>query len=134
MVGDLVDDGSADLVGDLSFGAADGADRLAVDGDAVGQDSRVLRRATGERDALVEAEQAARPRVVLDRHRDVAHQPAEFGRQPVQRLGDHLFETAGLDLDHQPIVHRGARPAAWAHRRPACGVTGLCWFALDVAS
>jgi hypothetical protein len=36
MVGDLVDDGPADLVGDLGFGAADGADRLAVDGDAVG--------------------------------------------------------------------------------------------------
>ena len=109
MVGDLVDDGPADLVGDLGFGAADGADRLAVDGDAVGQHPRVLRRATGERDALVEAEQAGRPRVVLDRHRYVAHQPAEFGRQPVQRLGDHLFETVGLDLDHQPIVHRGAR-------------------------
>jgi hypothetical protein len=129
MVGDLVDDGPADLVGDLSVGAADGADCLAVDGDAVGQYPRVLRRATGERDALVEAEQAGRPRVVLDRHRYVAHQPAEFGRQPVQRLGDHLFETAGLDLDHQPIVHRGARPAASALRRPARGVTGLCWFA-----
>jgi hypothetical protein len=36
MVGDLVDDGPADLVRDLGFGAADGADRLAVDGDAVG--------------------------------------------------------------------------------------------------
>src|SRR5580700_5381119 len=125
MVGDLVDDGPTDLVGDLSFGAADGADRLAVDGDAVGQDPCVLRRAAGERDALVEAEQAGRPRVVLDRHRYVAHQTAEFGRQPVQRIGDHLFEPAGLDLDHQPIVHRRARPTASALRRPARGVTGL---------
>ena len=64
---------------------------------------------------------------MLDRHRYVAHPPAEFGRQPVQRLGDHLFETVGLDLDHQPIVHRGTRPGARAFRRPACGVTGLCW-------
>jgi len=119
MVGDLVDDGAADLVGDFSFGAADGADCQAVDGDAVGQDPGVLRRAAGKRDALVEAEQAGRPRVVLDRHRHVAHQPAEFGRQPVQRGGDHLLETAGLDLDHQPIVHRGARPAAPALRRSA---------------
>ncbi len=38
MVGDLVDDGTADLAGDLLLGAADRADRLAVDGDAVGQD------------------------------------------------------------------------------------------------
>jgi len=129
MVGDLVDDGPADLVGDLKFGVADDTDRLAVDGDAVGQHPGVLRRPAGERDALVEAEQTGRPRVVLDRHRHVAHQPTEFGRQPVQRRRDHLFETAGLDLDHQPIVHRGARPGACALHRPACGVTGLCWFA-----
>ena len=37
MVGDLVDDGPADLVGDVRLGAADRADGLAVDGDAVGQ-------------------------------------------------------------------------------------------------
>jgi len=38
MVSNLVDDSTADLVGDLLLGAADRADRLAVDGDAVGQD------------------------------------------------------------------------------------------------
>jgi len=38
MVGDLVDDGTADLVIDLLLGAADGADRRPVDGDPVGQD------------------------------------------------------------------------------------------------
>ncbi len=42
------------------------------------------------------------------RHRDVAHQPAEFYGQPVQRRDDHLLETAGLDLDHEPIVQRAA--------------------------
>ena len=42
MVGDLVDDGAADLAGDLVLGAADGADRLAVDRDAVGQHPGVL--------------------------------------------------------------------------------------------
>ena len=57
MVGDLVDDGAADLVVDLLLGAAGRADRLAVDGDAVGQDPCVLRCAAGERDALVEPEQ-----------------------------------------------------------------------------
>jgi hypothetical protein len=34
VVRDLVDDGPADLACDLRLGAADGADRLAVDGDA----------------------------------------------------------------------------------------------------
>src|SRR5579859_6643467 len=66
MVGDLVHDRSADLVGDLLLGAADRTDRLAVDGDPVGQHPRVIRRPAGERDALVEAEQARRARVVLD--------------------------------------------------------------------
>jgi hypothetical protein len=104
MVGDLVDDGPPDLVGDLLLGAADCADGLAVDGDAVGQHTGVLRRAAGQRDALVKPEQAGRARAVLDRHRHIVHQPAEVFGQLVQRRGDHFLETAGLDLDHQPIV------------------------------
>jgi hypothetical protein len=52
MVGDLVDDGTADLVVDLLLGAADGADRRPADGDLVGQDPRVLRCAAGERDGM----------------------------------------------------------------------------------
>ena len=43
---------------------------------------------------------------MLDRHRDIAHQLAEFLGQPVQRGDDHVFETAGFDLDHQSIVQR----------------------------
>jgi hypothetical protein len=113
MVGDLVDDGAADLVGHPLLGTADRADRLTVDGDAVGQHSRVLRRPAGERDALVQAEQAGRARAVLDRHRDVAHQPAEFIGKPVQRCDHHLLETIRIDIDHEPIVHR---PGGW----PAC--------------
>jgi hypothetical protein len=31
---------------------------------------------------------------VLDRHRDIAHELAEFLGQPVQRGDDHVFETA----------------------------------------
>src|SRR5258705_12647581 len=73
VVGDLVHDRSADLVGDLLLGAADPADLTAVDGDPVGQHPGVVRRAVGERDALVEPEQAGRALVVLDGHRDVAH-------------------------------------------------------------
>ncbi len=113
MMGDLVDDGAADLVVDLLLGAADCADRLPVDGDPVGQDSRVLRCAAGERDTLVKPEQARRSRAVLDHHGDIAHQLAEFLGQPVQRGDDHVFETAGFDLDHQPIVQRsGAAPVS----------------------
>lgn len=43
---------------------------------------------------------------MLDRHRDIAHQLAGFLGQPVQRGDDHVFETAGFDLDHQSIVQR----------------------------
>src|SRR6185312_12891606 len=101
VVGDLVHDRPADLVGDLLLGTADGADLQAVDGDPVGQHPGVVRGAVGERDALVEPEQAGRTGVVLDDHRDVAHQPAEIFGQAVQRGDDHLLETARLDVDHQ---------------------------------
>ena len=123
MVGDLVDDGAADLGRDLLLGVADRADRLPEDGDAVGQHPGVLGRAAGERDALVEPEQAGRASAVLDRHRDVAHQLAEFLGQPVQRRDDHVLETAGVDLDHQPIVQRG-RGTARASRSPAALTSG----------
>jgi hypothetical protein len=38
----------------------------------------------------------------------VAHQLAELFGQPVQRRNDHFFESAGSNLDHQPIVQRSA--------------------------
>lgn len=124
MVGDLVDDGPADLVGDLSFGAADGADRLAVDRDAVGQHPGVLGGPAGERDALVEPEQPGRSRVVLHGHGDVAHQPAEFRGQAVQRRRDHLLEAAGLDVDHSFIVRLSRHVA---ERRPQPDFLWLSW-------
>ena len=49
MVGDLMDDGPADLVRDLLPGLADGADRRAIDGDPVGEDTRIIRRTAGQR-------------------------------------------------------------------------------------
>jgi hypothetical protein len=51
---------------------------------------------------------------MLNRHRDIAHLLTEFVTQPVQGRAHHLLETAGLDLDHLPIVHRPAAPAATA--------------------
>jgi hypothetical membrane protein len=109
VVGDLVDDGPADLVGDLVLGLADRADRLVVDGDPVGQDPRVAGCPAGQRDALVEAKQPGRPRTVLDRDGDIAHQPPEALRQPVKGRGDHLFEALRVNLDHPSIVHPAPR-------------------------
>ncbi len=112
VMGDLVDDGAADLVGDFPLGPADRADRLTVDGDVVGQDAGVLGGPAGEGDALVEAEQSGRPAVVLHRHGDVAHQLPEFFRQAVQCLADHLLEAPGINIDHPFIVQRGTAPRA----------------------
>ena len=43
-------------------------------------------------------------RAVLHRDSDVARQPPEFLRRPVERLGDNLHETPRLNLDHQFII------------------------------
>ena len=71
-----------------------------------------VRGAAGERDALIQPEQPGRAGVVLDRHRDIAHHLAEFFRQPVERCRHHVFEPAGFDLDHQPIVQHGRGAAS----------------------
>ena len=133
MVGDLVDDGTADLVSDLLFGAAGRADRLAVDGDAVGQHSRVLRRAAGERDALVEPEQARRSGAMLTVTATLRISWPSSSGSPSSAVMT-ISETAGFDLDHQPIVQRSAAArvspgAARCHQlrwttRPACGGKG----------
>src|SRR5580693_7572542 len=72
---------------------------------------RVSRCAAGERDALIEPEQAGPARVVLDGHRDVSHVCAEVLGQPVQ-CGT-ILEAVQFDVDHQLIVRPGtARPHA----------------------
>jgi hypothetical protein len=82
---------------------------------------RVLRRAAGERDALVQPEQAGQARIVLDRHRDIAHELAELLGKPVQRCDDHVFEAAGFDLGHQPIVHRSVAARVSSGAVPPAG-------------
>ena len=105
VVGDFVDDGPPDLFGDLVLSVADPADGPSVDRDAVREHAGITAcRPAGERDPLIQPEQAARPRTVLDGHGDVAHQLPEFGRQVVERGADHLLEPLRLDVDHQPIV------------------------------
>ena len=100
-------DGTADLVRDLLPGLADGA----VAGRQMvirsGEDARIIRRTAGQGDALVKSGQAWRARVVLDGHRDVAHQPPEILGRPVQRRDDHFLKPAGFDVHHQPIVRPG---------------------------
>jgi len=72
--------------------------------------------AAGERDALLQAEQAGPARVVLDRHRDIAHQLAELLGQPVQRSDDHFFEN-GRVRPRSP-AHCPAQPGKPVWRSP----------------
>ena len=58
----LVDNGLADLAGDLLLGLANRADRVAVDGDPAGQDPGVPSRPAGQGDTLVEPAGRAAPR------------------------------------------------------------------------
>src|SRR5499426_92453 len=102
VVADLVHDRAPHLLDHIVLGLADGADREAVDGDPVRQHPRVTRRPAGERDSLVEPEQARRARRVLDRDRHVAHQAAQLLRQAVERLPDHFLEPGRIHLDHEP--------------------------------
>jgi hypothetical protein len=64
---DLMDEGTAHLVGDLLFGPAGRADRLALD-DPVRENPGIIWRPAGQRDALIQPEQARRARPVLDGH------------------------------------------------------------------
>jgi hypothetical protein len=100
----LMDHGPADLLGYLPLGLAQGANRLAVDGDDIGRHQGVLGAPAGQGDAFVKPEHAARPAVMVDHQGDVAQQPPELLGQPVQSVLDHLLEVRRLDLHHPSIV------------------------------
>jgi hypothetical protein len=95
VVGDLVDDGLADLAGDLLVGLADRGDRLAVNGDPVGQDPGVPGRPVGEGDALVEPKQAP----------PLAPLKLDL-RQPPEATSTHWPPLAPLWLDLRQSVAR----------------------------
>jgi hypothetical protein len=104
VVPDLVDHGAANLLHDLLVTATDSANGTAVDRDPVGQDAGVARRTAGQRNAVVEAEQAHRPSVVFHDDGHVAHEFPELDRYAVERLADHRLESLGFNLDHGVIV------------------------------
>jgi len=66
-------------------------------------------RAAGERDALVEPEQAGRAGVVPGRHRDIAHQLAGFFGRPVQRGDGHFLERPGSTSTTRPLSSAAAQ-------------------------
>jgi TDG/mug DNA glycosylase family protein len=101
---DFVDHRTPDLLHDFGLSLANRADGSPVDGDPVWQDAAVAGSPAGQRDALVEAEQAARARAVLDEDGHVFHQVSEFRRQRVERGADHLLERLRIDGDHPTIV------------------------------
>ena len=105
VVGDLVDDRHAHLADDVVLRAADAADRHAVDRDAVRHRERARRVAvgvvaTGQRHAVVQAEQVAGPRVVLHEDGHVVHQPPQPFGDAIQGDADQLLEALRRDIDH----------------------------------
>ena len=101
VMADLMHDSALHLVNYLVLGPADGADRQAVDGDPVRQHPGVARRAAGQRDPLIEPEQARRAGLVLDHDRHVAHQAPQPLRQAVEGRLHHLLEPGRAHLDHE---------------------------------
>jgi len=97
-----VDDRVAHQVHHLGLGPAGGADRDAVQGDAVGHDhAGVAPVALGQGDALVQAQEAGHLGDVLHRHPDVVHAPAQVLGDAVEGVGDQLLEPLGGDVDHR---------------------------------
>src|SRR3954463_11543902 len=88
VVRDLVDYRVPDVAHHSVEIAGPAADRQPVDRDPGRKASGVRRRPRRDRHALVEPEQVWCPAVVLDHDGDVAHQPAQLGRDRVERLLD----------------------------------------------
>ena len=104
VVGDLVEDGHADLGTEFVVGEAEGDVRLVEDDDLVGCVAEVVDTPFGQRDAFVDAEDAVPRRVLLSR-RDVLHNDGEV----VDALDDprrKLLENCVDDPCEFPPIHR----------------------------
>jgi hypothetical protein len=106
VVGELVEDGAADLGDELCVGAADRFEGAAEEEDAVGEGEVVAGGADGEGGALVEAEEHAagadagraqfcRGGAFADEDVDVVQAAEEFGGQPVDGFADERVEAGG---------------------------------------
>src|ERR1700722_16284203 len=106
---DLVDDGLANLGAHVFFTGAHLADRLLVERDPVGHDAVVVGDApAGEGYALVESEEIAPARFVLDDDGDVVHTRRERLRERRDGFSRELFESLIRNLEHVGSVP--ARP------------------------
>jgi hypothetical protein len=106
VVGELVEDGAADLGDELFVGAADRFEGAAEEEDAVGEGEVVAGGADGEGGALVEAEEHAagadtgraqfrRGGALADEDIDVVEATEDRRRQPFDGLADERVEAGG---------------------------------------
>ena len=129
VMGHLVDHRHSDLLDDLGLARGHAADRQPVDRDAIRHRQRaggvsVHVVAARERHALVEPEQVAGARVVLDEDGHVVHEAPEALGDAVERLGDELFEALRLDLDHGGPRYRLAIRPGWPAGAGVAGGAG----------
>ena len=71
----------------------------------------------GERDALVQPEQAGRSRAVLDRDGDVAHELAEFPGHPSSALATISSKRSGSTSITRPLSSVAMSPHSASERR-----------------
>ena len=103
MVCHFVDHGGRDLFAGRGRVVCVGQDRLAVDGDGVGQVSGIAGRPGGQRHPVVQAVQVLGGMAVLDQNDDVVHRPGEFRRDQVESLR-HQFLELGLGHHHRHVT------------------------------
>lgn len=101
---DLMDHGVPDGLDDVIEIAAARSDRQPVDRDAVGQEAGIAAGPLGQRHAVVEPEQVGRRTHVLDNDGNIAHEPAELGRDRVECGLDQPPERVLVDIDHTSIM------------------------------
>jgi hypothetical protein len=106
VVGELVEDGAADLGDELLVGVTEGFEGAAEEEDAIGEGEVVAGGADGEGGALVEAEEHAAGADAgraefggggpfADQDVDVVQAAQEFGGQPFDGLADERLEAGG---------------------------------------
>jgi hypothetical protein len=123
-VRDFVNDCGPDLVLQLPGGPAVAEEGTGEDGDPIGEAGKVVR-PSGERDALIEAEESVTARVepqvaeeeggglVLDHDRHVLQVAGELGGDGIERLGHQALELGTLHAmvrkPRGPVLSNGLR-------------------------
>lgn len=127
VVGQLMEDGLADLLPDLGVVGANRFDGALVDRDLIGQDEVVELAAAGDRDTRIEPEEGvpapdasgpklARRRCGVDDDVDVVNAGEEARRQRGDGLADQAAELAAFQREAQRRTAAGAAGAACSAR------------------